>query len=80
MAPDFRRSFETGAGCCLVLAPDFTIVGVADDYLKATMTAAASPHDRQRGIQAGFHRYITKPIQVDELLTVLEALFGPLPA
>ncbi|MES1185280.1 MAG: PAS domain S-box protein [Myxococcales bacterium] len=41
MAPDFRRLFETGAGCCLVLAPDFTIVGVADDYLNATMTRRA---------------------------------------
>jgi CheY-like chemotaxis protein len=40
------------------------------------LTAAASPHDRQRGIQAGFHRYITKPVQVDELLTILEALLA----
>jgi len=38
------------------------------------LTAAASEHDRQRGIQAGFHRYITKPVKVDELLSVLEAL------
>jgi PAS domain S-box-containing protein len=41
------------------------------------LTAAASPHDRQRGAQAGFHRYITKPVQVDELLSILEALLAP---
>src|ERR1043166_775852 len=38
MGPDFRLLFESGAGCCLVLAPDFTIVAVADAYLQATMT------------------------------------------
>jgi len=40
------------------------------------LTAAASPHDRQRGMQAGFHRYLTKPVKVDELLTILEALLA----
>lgn len=45
------------------------------------LTAAASPHDRQRGIRAGFHHYITKPVQVDELLAILEALLAsPAPA
>ncbi len=44
------------------------------------LTAAASEHDRQRGIQAGFHRYITKPVKVDELLSVLEALLAASPA
>lgn len=38
------------------------------------LTAAASEHDRRRGIQAGFHKYITKPVKVDELLAVLEQL------
>jgi PAS domain S-box-containing protein len=38
------------------------------------LTAAASERDRQRGEQAGFYRYLTKPVQVDELLTALEAL------
>jgi PAS domain S-box-containing protein len=41
------------------------------------LTAAASEHDRRSGIQAGFHRYITKPVKVGELLTVLEALLVP---
>jgi PAS domain S-box-containing protein len=31
------------------------------------LTAAASERDRQRGEQAGFFRYLTKPVQVDEL-------------
>ena len=30
------------------------------------LTAAASERDRQRGVQAGFHRYLTKPIRVLE--------------
>jgi CheY-like chemotaxis protein len=41
------------------------------------LTAAASERDRQRGIQAGFYRYITKPVKVDELLSALEALLAP---
>jgi PAS domain S-box-containing protein len=38
MTPDFRLLFEAGGACCLALAPDFTIVAVTDDYLRATMT------------------------------------------
>src|SRR5947207_1233173 len=36
--PDFRALFESAPGLFLVLNPDFTIVAVSDDYLKATMT------------------------------------------
>ncbi|HLK39883.1 MAG TPA: PAS domain S-box protein [Polyangiaceae bacterium] len=43
------------------------------------LTAAASERDRQRGIQAGFHRYLTKPVKVDELVTALEALLSEEP-
>lgn len=38
ITPDFRRLFESSPGCYLVLSPDFTIVGVSDAYLRATMT------------------------------------------
>jgi PAS domain S-box-containing protein len=38
------------------------------------LTAAASERDRQRGLAAGFFRYLTKPVQIDELLSVLEAV------
>jgi PAS domain S-box-containing protein len=38
------------------------------------LTAAASDRDRQRGIDAGFFRYLTKPVKVDELISALEAL------
>lgn len=42
------------------------------------LTAAASERDRQRGIQAGFFRYLTKPVKVDEFETALEGLLvGP---
>jgi PAS domain S-box-containing protein len=40
------------------------------------LTAAASDHDRQRGIDAGFFRYLTKPVKVDELISALEALLS----
>ncbi len=38
------------------------------------LTAAASERDRQQGERAGFYRYLTKPIQVDELLAALDTL------
>jgi len=43
------------------------------------LTAAASDRDKQRGEQAGFYRYITKPVKVDELLAALERLLGASP-
>ncbi len=36
--PDFRELFEGSPGLYLVLYPDFTIAGVTDAYLAATMT------------------------------------------
>ncbi len=41
------------------------------------LTAAASERDRQRGMHAGFYRYLTKPVKVDELVAALEALLAP---
>jgi signal transduction histidine kinase/CheY-like chemotaxis protein len=41
------------------------------------LTAAASERDRQRGIRAGFHRYMTKPVKVDEFVAALEGLIEP---
>ncbi|HEY8380399.1 MAG TPA: PAS domain S-box protein [Nannocystis sp.] len=38
------------------------------------LSAAAMPRDTQRALAAGFHRYLTKPIKVDELVEVLEEL------
>ena len=35
------------------------------------ISANAMPHDIERGMKAGFFRYITKPIKVDELMDVL---------
>jgi PAS domain S-box-containing protein len=40
------------------------------------LTAAASDRDRRRGIEAGFFRYLTKPVKVDELVSALEALLS----
>src|SRR4029078_7576579 len=38
------------------------------------LPAAASERDQRRGIEAGFHRYLTKPIRVDELIAAVESL------
>jgi CheY-like chemotaxis protein len=39
------------------------------------LSAAASESDQQLGLIAGFDRYLTKPLEVDDFLTALEALF-----
>jgi CheY-like chemotaxis protein len=41
------------------------------------LTAAASERDQQRGTQAGFYRYLTKPVKVDELVNALDSLLAP---
>ncbi len=38
------------------------------------LTAAASDRDRKRGEEAGFFRYLTKPVKVEELTSAIEAL------
>ena len=40
------------------------------------LTAAASERDKQRGMQAGFYRYLTKPVNVDDFVAALEAIFA----
>ncbi|MFO0660095.1 MAG: PAS domain S-box protein [Polyangiaceae bacterium] len=40
------------------------------------LTAAASERDRQRGVAAGFYRYLTKPVQVDELISSIDELLS----
>jgi PAS domain S-box-containing protein len=40
------------------------------------LTAAAMLGDRKRAADAGFYRYLTKPVRVAELLGVLEELFA----
>ncbi len=39
------------------------------------LTAAASERDKKRGVEAGFYRYLTKPVNVDEFVAALEQLF-----
>jgi CheY-like chemotaxis protein len=40
------------------------------------ITASAMPQDVQRGKEAGFSHYLTKPLDVPQFLTVLEELLG----
>ncbi|HVH46545.1 MAG TPA: PAS domain S-box protein [Labilithrix sp.] len=40
------------------------------------LTAAASERDKQRGEQAGFYRYLTKPVKVTEFITTIESLLA----
>jgi PAS domain S-box-containing protein len=43
------------------------------------LSAAAMPGDRRRGAEAGFHRYLTKPVRVSELLETLEEVLSTRP-
>ena len=43
------------------------------------VSANAMPHDIQRGMQAGFYRYLTKPINVHEFMETLHSAFALLP-
>jgi CheY-like chemotaxis protein len=36
------------------------------------ISANAMPHDIQRGLEAGFFRYLTKPIRVNEFMEALD--------
>lgn len=49
------------------------------DVRVIALTAAASDRDRKRGEQAGFYRYLTKPVNVDELENALASVFSSLP-
>jgi len=40
------------------------------------LSANAMPHDIHKGIKAGFFRYLTKPIKVDEFLGALDEALG----
>ena len=37
------------------------------------ISANALPRDIEKGVEAGFFRYLTKPIRVDELMNALNA-------
>jgi CheY-like chemotaxis protein len=50
---------------------------LADDPLTAhvpviALSANAMPHDVERGLEAGFFRYLTKPIKVQEFMATLD--------
>lgn len=40
------------------------------------LTADAMPLDIERGLQAGFHSYVTKPVKINELLAAIDAVVG----
>jgi CheY-like chemotaxis protein len=43
------------------------------------LTAAATEEDRRRGERAGFYRYLTKPVNVEEFSIAIEAMLAPEP-
>ena len=40
------------------------------------VTAAATERERKAGLKAGFYRYVTKPIDIDELMKALDSALG----
>ena len=49
------------------------------DIPVVALSAAAMPRETKRGEQAGFVRYLTKPVKVDELTSLLETLLAAAP-
>jgi CheY-like chemotaxis protein len=89
VAPNAEAGVEIAARRCpAVVIMDINLPGMSGldalrelktrretrDIPVIALTAAASERDRQAGERAGFYRYLTKPVQVDELLSALEAL------
>jgi CheY-like chemotaxis protein len=70
---DINLPGMSGLEALLVLKSDPSTAGIP----VIALTAAASERDRQRGEQAGFYRYLTKPVKVDELVSALEVLLAP---
>ena len=62
----------SGVDALRALQQDASLKGVP----VIALTAAASERDRQRGLEAGFYRYLTKPVKVDELVDALGALLA----
>lgn len=52
----------------LKASPDTTSIPVI------AISADAIPESIQRGLEAGFHAYLTKPIRVDEILDIIESI------
>jgi CheY-like chemotaxis protein len=44
------------------------------DIPVVALSANASPRDIERGLTAGFMKYLTKPIKVDELMATLDLI------
>jgi CheY-like chemotaxis protein len=58
---------------------------LADDPATAqipviALSANAMPHDIARGLRAGFFRYLTKPIKVNEFMNTLDVALSVLGA
>ncbi len=58
-----------------------TLRGLAEtkDTPVIALTAAAFSNDRTQGLAAGFYRYLTKPVNVDELVSTLETALAARP-
>jgi PAS domain S-box-containing protein len=54
-------------------------VSATADIPVIALSAKASPRDIERGIAAGFFRYLTKPIDVDELMATLDMALAVAP-
>jgi CheY-like chemotaxis protein len=39
------------------------------------LSANAMPRDIEKGLQAGFYRYLTKPIKINEFMETLDLMF-----
>ncbi len=50
--------------------------GRAGAFPAVALTAYARPEDRAKAIQSGFQSHVTKPVEPDELVTIVATLAG----
>jgi CheY-like chemotaxis protein len=55
---------------------DLRRFGETADIPVVALSASAMPEDIQRGIEAGFRRYLTKPLRIPELLDLIDHIAG----
>jgi CheY-like chemotaxis protein len=58
----------SGIDAMIILAKDATTAHIP----VVALSANAIPHDIEKGLKAGFFRYLTKPIKVDEFIDTLD--------
>jgi len=66
---DINLPGVSGVGAMKILRDDPTTAHIP----VVALSANASPHDIEQGLEMGFFRYLTKPIKISEFMDTLNA-------